>query len=326
MTHPTDSTPEDASAMEPNPFDGADAFDSEEPMPESAHGADPDPDSEAGGAPYPAGDHGQGNAAHGLDLRRPLAFFDLETTGTDPAEDRIVEISVLKVHPDGTEEVKTRRIDPGVPIPESATAIHGIRDEDVADEPRFVQVARSLADFLEDCDLGGFGIVRFDVPLLCAEFERADVPFDVRDRAIVDALTIFHRREPRNLEAALRFYCDERLEDAHSAESDIRATYRVLQGQIERYTDLPREPGAIDEEFNPGRRDFVDSQGKIVWQGEEAAFNFGKHRGQLVREVASNSPDYLDWLLKKDFSREVKEILERARQGELPKRSSASAR
>lgn len=304
MTHPD---PDDASAMEPNPFDDPDALESSEPSPEPEFVSGP-------------------NTTTNLELRRPLAFFDLETTGTDPAEDRIVEISVLKVHPDGTEEVKTRRIDPGIPIPESATAIHGIRDEDVAEEPRFVQVAKSLAGFLEGCDLAGFGIVRFDVPLLCAEFERAGVAFDIRDRAIVDALTIFHRREPRNLEAALRFYCDETLEDAHSAESDIRATYRVLQGQLERYGDLPREPGAIDEEFNPGRRDFVDSQGKIVWKGEEAAFNFGKHRGQLVREVASSSPDYLDWLLQKDFSREVKEILESARAGELPTRATPTPR
>ncbi len=261
-----------------------------------------------------------------LSLRRALAFFDLETTGTNPAEDRIVEISVLKVHPDGSEELKTRRLNPGVPIPRGAFEVHGISDEDVANEPRFAQVAASLADFLADCDLGGFGVTRFDVPLLIAEFERAGVEFSIRDRSIVDALTIFHQREPRNLDAALRFYCGEALEDAHSAEADIRATYRVLLGQLERYEDLPANPEELDELCNPGRRDFVDTHGKLIWKGDRVAFNFGKYRGELVREVADEHPGYLDWLLSEDrkFPEDVREVFRHVRDGDEPRRESAA--
>ena len=256
-----------------------------------------------------------------LKLQRPLAFFDLETTGTDVSRDRVVEISVLKVLPDGTEEAKTRRIDPGIPIPPASTAIHGIRDEDVAEEPRFQQIARSLAEFLKDCDLAGFGITRFDVPLLAAEFERAGVPFDVRNRAVVDALTIFHAKEQRNLGAALKFYCDRDLEDAHSAEADIRATHDVLLAQLNRYADLPGSPDQLDEVCNPGRRDFIDVGGKLIWKGDEAAFNFGRYRGTLLRDVAQSSPDYFDWLLRKDFDREVKGFFEGVKRGEFPRRS-----
>ena len=259
-----------------------------------------------------------------LSLQKPLAFFDLETTGTDPLRDRIVEISVLMVFPDGREEIKTRRIDPGVPIPPAATEIHGIRDEDVAEEPRFVQIAKSLATLLEGCDFAGFGITRFDLPMLIAEFERADVPFDIRDRAVIDSLTIFHQKEPRNLDAALRFYCGEELEDAHSAEADIQATYRVLQGQFERYEDLPRTPEELDEFCNPGRRDFVDTHGKLIWKNDEVAFNFGKHRGELLREVAESAPDYIRWLLEKDFNAEVKDWLRQAVEGSLPQREHAT--
>jgi len=253
-----------------------------------------------------------------LELERPLAFFDLETTGTDLGRDRIVEISVLKLHPDGQEELRTRRIDPGIPIPPEATAIHGIRDEDVADEPRFSQVARSLAEFLEGCDLAGFGIQRFDLPLLTAEFARAEVDFRLEGRSIVDALAIFHRKEPRNLEAAYRYYCGKELEGAHSAEADIRATAEVLRGQLERYGDLPRRPVELHEFCSRGRERYVDSAGKLVWKDGEAAFNFGKHRGELLRDVASRQPDYLEWLLRSDFQPDVRAIIERARTGEFP--------
>jgi len=255
-----------------------------------------------------------------LTLKRPIAFFDLETTGTDPREDRIVEISVLKISPDGSREVKTRRIDPGIPIPPASTEIHGIRDEDVADEPTFAQVAKSLHAYLDECDLAGYGIVRFDVPLLVAEFDRAGLAFDIRERAIVDALTIFHQRERRDLDAALQFYCGESLEGAHSAEADILATYKVLEGQLERYDDLPATPEELDEIVNPGRGDWVDAQGKLVWKDGEIAFNFGKHRGQLVREVARTAPDYLGWLLEKDFGDDVKEVFANAVRGEVPSR------
>jgi DNA polymerase-3 subunit epsilon len=253
-----------------------------------------------------------------LDLDRPLAFFDLETTGTDVGRDRIVEISVLKIHPDGHEDLRTRRIDPGIPIPPEATEIHGIRDEDVAGEPRFEQVARSLADFLEDCDLGGFGIQRFDLPLLAQEFQRAGVEFDLAGRSVVDALAIFHRKEPRNLEAAVRFYCGREHEGAHGAEADIRATYDVLRGQLDRYDDLPTRPAELHAYCGRGRERHVDLAGKLVWKRGEVAFNFGKFRGQLLRDVVASEPDYLEWLLRSDFPDEVRSIIEKARQGEFP--------
>ena len=176
-----------------------------------------------------------------LKLKRPIIFFDLETTGVDTAHDRIVEISMVKIEPDGTKHVKTRRINPEMPIPAEATAVHGISDEDVKDEPTFKQIAKSLAKFIEGCDFGGFNSNRFDLPMLVEEFMRADVDVDFRKRKFVDVQNIFHKKEQRTLVAAYKFYCDKDLENAHSAEADTLATYEVLEAQIERYGDIGKE-------------------------------------------------------------------------------------
>ncbi len=173
-----------------------------------------------------------------LNLKRPIVFFDLETTGVDASKDRIVEISMIKVMPDGTEDTRTRRINPGMPIPAEATAVHGITDADVADEPKFAQVAKSLEEFIRGCDFGGFNSNRFDLPLLVEEFMRAGLSVDLKRRKFIDVQNIFHKKEQRTLVAAYKFYCDKELEDAHSAEADTRATYEVLKAQLDRYDDL----------------------------------------------------------------------------------------
>ncbi|MFQ5600146.1 MAG: exonuclease domain-containing protein, partial [Candidatus Krumholzibacteriia bacterium] len=201
--------------------------------------------------------------------------------------------------------------------------IHGISDEDVAREPEFRQIAGSLAEYLEGCDLAGFGILQFDLPMLRTEFERADVEFSMEGRRILDAKSIYHAKEPRTLTAAHDYYCGEPFEDAHSAEADALATYRVLVGQLERYDDLPHSIGALHKLCNPREADFVDSEGKLLWQGDEVYFNFGKHRGESLREVCVTDPKYVDWLTSKDFRAELKSILAAAMQGQLPERGSA---
>lgn len=239
-----------------------------------------------------------GSLALPLELDRPLAFIDLETTGLDLARDRIIELAVLRISPGGDVLERVRRFDPGIPISPEATAVHGIRDEDVAGEPPFPRVARSLAELLEPCDLAGFNIRRFDLPMLLAEFRRAEVPFDIRGRRIVDVQMIFHRQEPRDLSAAARFYLQEDHPEAHSALADIRTTARVLAAQLRRYPDLPGSVEGLDrwcDEVRPFETEverwFEDPWGKAV-------FRRGKYRGRPLEEVAAAAPDYLDWMLR----------------------------
>lgn len=245
-----------------------------------------------------------------LTITRPLAVFDLETTGTDPQKDRIVEICILKVHPDGSSEIKTRRINPEMPIPPGATAIHGITDADVADQPTFRKVARGLAEFLADTDLAGFNVRRFDLEMLEAEFQRAGVPFSRDGRAVVDALEIYHHHERRDLSAALRLYCGEEHTGAHAAEADVLATARILDAQVARYPDMPSTVQELQARYAP--RDRVDSRGCLVFQDGQAVFRIGKHRGRTLREVTQQSPDYLRWMLGSDFSEDLKRVLRRA--------------
>ena len=235
-----------------------------------------------------------------LDLDRPLAFLDLETTGLSVARDRVVELAVLRISPDGEVVERERRFNPGRPIPPAATAVHGISDADVADEPPFASRARSLAEMLELCDLGGFNIRRFDLPMLLAEFQRAGVPFPLEGRRILDAQTVFHREEPRDLSAAARFYLGQELQDAHSALADIRATARVLGAQLQRYEHLPRDPEALHrycDEVAPFRTAleqwFQDVDG-------ERLFRKGKHKDRPLAQVALETPDYLRWMLSLD--------------------------
>ena len=242
-----------------------------------------------------------------LQLKRPIIFFDLETTGVDTSHDRIVEISMIKVGVDGTKQIKTRRINPEMPIPAEATAVHGISDEDVKDEPTFKQIAKSLAQFIEGCDFGGFNSNRFDLPVLVEEFLRAGVSVDFKRRKYVDVQNIFHKKEQRTLMAAYKFYCDKDLENAHSAEADTMATYEVLEAQIERYGDI----GCTVEELAAfsSHGQTVDFAGRIALneKGEEV-FTFGKYKGRTVVEVFQKEPSYYTWLQNGDFPQYTKNI------------------
>ena len=248
-----------------------------------------------------------------LKLKNPLVFFDLETTGINITNDRIVEISFLKVHPNGKEEIKSRRINPGMPIPPQATAIHGITDDDVKDCPTFKQVARSLADQLEGCDLAGFNSSRFDVPMLAEEFLRAGVDFDMSKRKFVDVQIIFHKKEQRTLEAAYAFYCNKQLKNAHSAEADAFATYEVLKSQLDRYPDLTNDIEVLSKEYSSFNNN-VDFAGRIIFneKGVEV-FNFGKHKGKPVLEVLKNEPGYYGWMMDGDFPLNTKQALTKIR-------------
>ena len=243
-----------------------------------------------------------------LQLKRPIVFFDLETTGVDAAKDRIVEISMVKVAVDGTKTVKTRRINPEMSIPAEASAIHGITDEDVKGEPTFKQIAKSLAAFIEGCDFGGFNSNRFDLPLLVEEFMRAGVECDFQRRKFVDVQTIFHRKEQRTLVAAYKFYCDKDLENAHSAEADTMATYEVLEAQIERYPDIGNTVDALAE-FSAGKP-MVDFAGRLTLNdnGEEI-FTFGKYKGRKVMDVFRDDPSYYSWMMNGDFPLYTKKII-----------------
>lgn len=243
-----------------------------------------------------------------LNLKRPIIFFDLETTGIDTAKDRIVEISMVKVNPDGTEEVRTRRINPGIPIPPEATAIHGITDADVADAPKFSQIARSLEAFIRGCDFGGFNSNRFDLPMLVEEFMRAGIDVDFKRRRFIDVQNIFHKKEQRTLVAAYKFYCGKELDDAHSAEADTRATYEVLKAQLERYEDLANDIDALAE-FST-RSDAADYAGRILYdeKGVEV-FGFGKYKGRSVAEVFRAEPSYYAWMMNGDFPLYTKKVI-----------------
>lgn len=248
-----------------------------------------------------------------LNLKRPIVFFDLETTGTNITNDRIVEISVVKVMPDGSEIVKTRRINPGCPIPAEATAVHHITDEDVKNEPEFRKVARSLADFFAGCDIAGFNSNRFDIPLLDQEFQRAGVDFDFSKARFVDVQTIFHKKEQRTLVAAYKFYCGKDLGDeAHSAAGDTMATYEVLKAQLDCYEDLPNDIEALSEFSSQNRN--VDFMGRLIYDEQRReVINFGKYKGRLAEEVLKNDPGYYSWIMQGDFTKNTKDAFTRIR-------------
>lgn len=254
-----------------------------------------------------------------LNLKRPIIFFDLETTGVDTSKDRIVEISMIKVMPDGEEITKTRRLNPEMHIPEEATAVHGITDEDVKDCPTFRQVARSLEQFIQGCDFGGFNSNRFDLPLLVEEFMRAGLDVDLKRRKFVDVQNIFHKKEQRTLVAAYRFYCDKDLTDAHAAEADTRATYEVLKAQLDRYPDLENDIESLAE-FS-ARGETVDYAGRIVYDDKGVeVFGFGKYRGRSVAEVFEREPSYYSWMMEGDFPLYTKKVITEIRmRGKLKK-------
>lgn len=245
-----------------------------------------------------------------LNLKRPIIFFDLETTGTNITDDRIVEISLIKVNPDGSEVERTRRINPGRPIPQEATAVHHITDQDVADAPTFKQIAHSLAEIFSGCDIAGFNSNRFDIPILDEEFRRAGIKFDFSKARFIDVQTIFHKKEQRTLVAAYRFYCDKELDGAHSANADTRATYEVLMAQLDRYNDLPNDIQQLSDYSSQNRN--VDLMGRIVLdeQGRKV-INFGKYKGRLVAEVLSRDPGYYNWIQQGDFPGNTKDAFTR---------------
>ena len=256
-----------------------------------------------------------------LKLNRPLAFFDLETTGINVTTDRIVEISIVRANVNGSTDIKTMLINPTIPIPAETTAIHGISDADVKDKPTFAQVAPELNHFLLNCDLAGYNSNKFDVPLLVEEFLRAEVDFDLKHRKLVDVQNIFHRMEPRNLTAAYKFYCQKDLINAHSAEADTVATYDILKSQLDKYAGVEYKDSkgiitvpvvndvAALHEFSFSSRS-ADLVGHIVFDDKKVeVFNFGKHKGKAVEEVFRIEPSYYDWMMKSQFPLSTKKVI-----------------
>ena len=244
-----------------------------------------------------------------LNLKTPIIFFDLETTGVNISHDRIIELSYIKVYPNGTEEEKSMRINPEMSIPAESTAIHHITDEDVADKPTFKQIAKELARVFEGCDIAGYNSNRFDIPLLMEEFLRAGINIELSRQKFVDVQTIFHKMEQRTLSAAYKFYCNGDLENAHSANADTRATYEVLKAQLDRYPNLKNDVEFLSNfsSFNKN----VDLMGRIVYneQGVEV-FNFGKYKGVSVKEVFERrDPSYYAWMMNGDFALDTKRVI-----------------
>ena len=243
-----------------------------------------------------------------LNLKNPIVFFDLETTGTNIVADRIVEISYLKISPNGTEESKTMRINPEMHIPEQATAVHGITHDDVKNCPTFKAVANDIAGAIKGCDLGGFNSNRFDIPLLAEEFLRAGIDIDLKRHKFVDVQVIFHKMEQRTLSAAYKFYCGKNLEDAHTAAADTAATYEVLKAQLDRYPELQNDIDFLSK-FTCFNRN-VDFVGAIVYNDkDEEVFNIGKYKGQRVADVLQRDPGYYGWMMNADFSQYTKKVL-----------------
>lgn len=243
-----------------------------------------------------------------LNLKNPIAFFDLETTGINIAQDRIIEISILKIDPGGKADNLTIRVNPTIPVSPEALKIHGISNEDVKDAPTFSEVAKNLAHFIEGCDLAGYNSNKFDIPLLAEEFLRANIEFDLKKRKVIDVQVIFHKMEQRTLSAAYKFYCKKELEDAHSAEADAHATYEILKAQLDKYDILENEIESLSKFSTMSKN--VDFAGRIVYnENGVEVFNFGKHKGVPVEEVLKNEPSYYSWMMKGDFPLYTKKVM-----------------
>jgi len=243
-----------------------------------------------------------------LPLKRPIVFFDLETTGINVTNDRIVEITLLRIEPNGKETEKTFLVNPTVPIPKEASDIHGILDEDVKDKPVFKEVAKAVASFIEGADIAGFNSNRFDIPLLAEEFLRADVDFNMRNRKFVDVQVIFHKMEQRNLAAAYKFYCKKELINAHSSKADTLATYEILKSQLDFYQELPRTINELSE-FSTQNKN-VDLVGHIIFNDKNVeVFNFGKYKGVSVEDVLTKDPGYFGWMMNGQFPLYTKKVL-----------------
>ena len=249
-----------------------------------------------------------------IKLSRPVVFMDLETTGLSLTQDRIVEIAMLKVNPDGTKVKKRKLINPEKPIPPEVTAIHGISDEMVKDAPIFKVAANEIKQFMDGSDLAGYNSNKFDWPLLMEEFLRCGLDFDITDRKLLDVQRIYHVMEPRNLSAAYKFYCDQILENAHSAEADVNATWEVFEAQIQKYDQLGDTIESVLQQI--GEDEIIDFARRFIMENGKEVFNFGKHKGKVVEDVLKNEPSYYDWMMKSDFAMHTKqkltEILNRA--------------
>lgn len=251
-------------------------------------------------------------------LDRPLIIFDIESTGISPRADRIIELAAIRINTDGSETRGYWLLNPGIPIPEETTAIHGITDEAVREQPLFKDVACEILDFFKNADLGGFNAGRFDVPMLDEEFRRVELAFDPNSRRLLDAQRIFHTREPRDLSAALRFYCGREHTDAHGAEADVKATLDVLKGQFARYGDLPREMAALDKLLNPIDPFNVDRAGRLRWIDGEVTINFGRKKGEKLRDLIRDEPSFVKWMIRSDFPQDTRQICEEALKGRYP--------
>jgi DNA polymerase-3 subunit epsilon len=248
-----------------------------------------------------------------LKLDRPLVIFDIESTGTNYRTDRIVEIAFIILRPDGSETTERFLVNPEMPIPAEVTKIHGISDADVRDAPTFKALAPKLYALLQDCDLGGYNLIRFDIPMLIEEFLRASINFSLEGRRVVDAQRIFHKNEPRDLTAALAFYCGGTVHvDAHGAVADARATLQVLEGELDRYPDLPRTMVELDAYCSLRETSWVDREGKFKLENGEVIINFGKKKGESLKNLVRTDPGFLRWILKSDFSSDTKDVVRKA--------------
>ena len=244
-----------------------------------------------------------------LKLKKPIVFFDLETTGISITSDRIVEISMLKIGVNGEEQWFTTRVNPEMHIPAQATEVHHITDEDVKDCPKFKEIAKNVASFIEGADLAGYNSIKFDIPLLAEEFLRADVNVDLKHRHYIDVQVIFHKKEPRTLVAAYQFYCKKNLEEAHSAKGDVAATYEVLKSQLDTYSDIENDIEKLSEYTDTGSN-YADFAGRIAYNSKgEEVLNFGKNKGRTIRELSVTEPGYLSWFLESDFPLYTKKII-----------------
>jgi len=253
-----------------------------------------------------------------LKLNRPLAIFDLESTGVNLAKDRIVEIYILKVHPDGKTEEFDTLVNPRIPIPQQVIDIHGITNEDVAEAPSFLKIAFELETFLKDCDLAGYNSNRFDVPLLLEEFYRVGITFDMKERKFVDVFKIFQKMEGRDLASAVKFYCNKEMENAHDAKSDVIATYDVLKAQLDRYKDNIMNDVGFLHDFTYESQ-FLDSGRRLMMENDVVKINFGKHKGTPVFEIFEKEPHYYDWIMRSDFLSDTKQKLTELREEFLNK-------
>ncbi|MBN2356698.1 3'-5' exonuclease [candidate division KSB1 bacterium] len=266
-------------------------------------------------------DFGSQNSAHKFQLLRPLIFFDLETTGLDLHIDRIVQFAFIRISPDRKTEEWEELVNPGIPIPPEATRVHTISDEMVRDKPMFSYYAEQVLAFLQDCDLAGFNIIRFDLPFLSAELERCGLKLDLSHCRAIDMQTIFHKYEPRDLSAAYRFYCQKQLMGAHNALMDVRASVEILDGQMARYADLPREIAKLADFCAQTDEDqYVTQDRRFYWRHRKAIIAFGKHKGKSLEWVHKNDADYLRWLRDQDFPAETRAMLDSALQGIYPQR------